>query len=134
MPDDNKETNDEEHIVRYTAKEIEELIARGESKTDWARVDAMTDEDIERAIAEDPDWADFKDIDWANATIVVPGKPHIPLSDIWNDFDPAKNLTKTAISIRIDADVLEFFRSKGKGWQTSINMVLRHYMNTQNRK
>ena len=28
-----------------------------ESKTDWARVDAMTDEDIARAVAEDPDAA-----------------------------------------------------------------------------
>lgn len=32
-----------EDIVRCTIKEIEEMIARGEDQTDWARVDAMTD-------------------------------------------------------------------------------------------
>jgi hypothetical protein len=31
--------------------------APAKGKTDWARVDAMTDEDIARAVAEDPDAA-----------------------------------------------------------------------------
>ncbi len=34
---------------------------------------------------------------------------------------------KTAISIRIDDDVLEFFRKQGKGYQSKINAVLRSY-------
>lgn len=33
-----------------------------ESLTDWARLDAMTEDDIERAIEEDPDWAAFNDV------------------------------------------------------------------------
>ncbi len=35
---------------------------------------------------------------------------------------------KDPISIRLDSDVLDFFRSTGKGYQTRINAVLRHYM------
>jgi uncharacterized protein (DUF4415 family) len=35
---------------------------------------------------------------------------------------------KKAISIKLDADVLEYFKSKGKGYQTKINKVLRQEM------
>ncbi len=34
---------------------------------------------------------------------------------------------KTAISIRIDADVLEWFRAQGPGYQKRINLVLRAF-------
>lgn len=44
-----------ENIVRYTAEELAEMRARGESRTDWAKVDAMTEEELEAAIASDPD-------------------------------------------------------------------------------
>ncbi len=99
-----------ERIVRYTAEELLRKLATGElkSQTDWARVDAMTDEDIERAIASDPD-ADIPDPDWDNAVLVVPP-------------------SKTPISIRLDDDVLAFFKAGGPGYQKRINAVLRSYM------
>lgn len=103
-----------ENIVRYTIEEIEAMIARGESQTDWARVDAMTDEDIERAMRDDPDWKDFMDIDWSKATMVIPDK-------------------KKAISIRLDPDIIDFFQATGKGYQTRINAVLRHFVDEQKR-
>ncbi|KQW28915.1 hypothetical protein ASE36_10540 [Rhizobium sp. Root274] len=103
-----------ENIVRYTIKEIEEMIARGEDQTDWARVDAMTDEDIERAMRDDPDWQDFMDIDWSKAKMVIPDK-------------------KKAISIRLDPDIVDFFQATGKGYQTRINAVLRHFVDEQKR-
>lgn len=104
-----------ERIVRYSAEEIEEKIARGEkSKTDWARVDALTDEDIERAMRDDPDWQDLMDIDWSKAEIVIPQK-------------------KKAISIRLDEDIVNFFQASGKGYQTRINAVLRHFIAEQKR-
>lgn len=34
---------------------------------------------------------------------------------------------KAAISLRLDADVLEWFRTRGPGYQTRINAVLRAY-------
>jgi len=77
-------------------------------KTDWARVDALTDEDIARAVANDPDAAPI-DIDWSDAVLVIPAK-------------------KKAISIRVDEDVLDFFKKEGDGYQRRINAVLRSYM------
>lgn len=46
----------EERLVRVTLEELKERRRRGElGQTDWARLDAMTEEDLERAIADDPD-------------------------------------------------------------------------------
>ena len=105
----------EENITRVTLDEILARRARGEkSKTDWARVDALTDEDIERAMRDDPDWQDLMDIDWSKAEIVIPQK-------------------KKAISIRLDEDIVDFFQASGKGYQTRINAVLRHFITEQRR-
>lgn len=104
-----------ENIVRYSADQIRERIARGESKSDWARVDAITDAEVEAQMRDDPDWADFIDVDWSNATIVIP-------------------VPKSALSIRLDKDVLDFFKGTGKGYQTRINAVLRHYMDETKKK
>ena len=82
---------------------------RRRGKTDWARVDALTDADIDKAVANDPDWDEFKDIDWSDAVLVIPPK-------------------KKAISIRVDEDVLDFFKREGDGYQRRINAVLRSYM------
>lgn len=82
---------------------------RRKGKTDWARVDAKTDQDIEAPIASDSDWDEFKDIDWSDAVLVMPAR-------------------KKAISIRIDEDVLDFFKKEGEGYQRRINAVLRCYM------
>ena len=93
-------------ITRVSADRVHEL---GPGKTDWARVDALTDEEIEAAMRDDPDWADLVDFDWSRAVVVVPRK-------------------KRAISIRLDEDVVDFFKSQGKGYQTRMNAVLRHFM------
>jgi uncharacterized protein (DUF4415 family) len=105
----------EENITRTTLAEVLEKRARGEkSQTDWARIDAMTDEDIERAMRDDPDWQDFMDIDWSKAVMAIPDK-------------------KKAISIRLDPDIVDFFQATGKGYQTRINAVLRHFVDEQKR-
>lgn len=99
-----------ERITRYTIEEIRQQIATGKLKgqTDWARVGAKTDEEIERDIADDPD-SDPGEVDWSKAGLVVPS-------------------AKTPISIRLDEDVLGFFKSNGPGYQKRINAVLRAYM------
>ena len=38
---------------------------------------------------------------------------------------------KAAISLRLDTDVLAFFKAQGRGYQTRINAVLRRYMEAQ---
>ena len=39
-----------------------------------------------------------------------------------------KASTKTAVSLRLDADVVDYFRKTGPGWQTRINAALRRAM------
>ena len=78
------------------------------SKTDWAAVDALTDEEIEAAVRNDPDAVPL-DFDWSEAVLVLPAK-------------------KKAISIRVDEDVLDYFKKKGAGYQRRMNAVLRSYM------
>lgn len=82
---------------------------RRKGKTDWARFGAISDAEVEASIANDPDWAEFRDIDWSDAVLVMPAK-------------------KKAISIRIDEDVLDFFKKDGDGYQRRMNAVLRSYM------
>jgi len=76
-------------------------------KTDLERLRRLTDAEIDASIANDPDWGD--DWNWSNAVLVIPPK-------------------KTAISIRVDDDVLTFFKKQGVGYQRRINAVLRSYM------
>jgi uncharacterized protein (DUF4415 family) len=102
--------------MSYSLAEIRQKIANGEDRTDWGRVAALTDEQIMAAMRDDPDWAEFMDIDWSKATIVYP-------------------TPKKAVSIRLDEDVIDFFKKSGKGYQTRMNAVLRHFMTEQkNRK
>ena len=76
--------------------------------TDWKRVRSLTDRQVRRAIETDPEVRATDDVFWKNAQVVLP-KP------------------KEAITIRLDADLLEWLR-KQKGYQTRINAVLRTYM------
>ena len=41
---------------------------------------------------------------------------------------PIYRPVKKSISLRLDADVLEWFRRKGQGYQTTMNRILREYM------
>lgn len=82
----------------------------GPGKTDWKRLRQMTDEEIEVLAADDPDVGPPTDEEfWKNA-VYIPPPP------------------KQAISIRLDKEVLDWFRSLGPGYQTRINMILRAYM------
>ena len=94
--------------VRYTAEQLADLRNRGETRSNWAKAAALTNEEIEAQIAADPDEAGMV-IDWDSATVEMP-QP------------------KAVLNMRIDRDVLEYFRKMGKGYQTRINAVLRSYM------
>jgi uncharacterized protein (DUF4415 family) len=82
---------------------------RRKGRTDWAAFDALTDQEIDASITSDPDWQEFKDLDWSEAVLVIPPK-------------------KKAISIRVDEDVLDYFKKEGTGYQRRMNAVLRSYM------
>ena len=79
------------------------------SRTDWPRVRAMSDRDI----------------------ALVPGHPeadrrHVIRGIVRRGLEPLP--PKTAISLRVDADVLAWFKAAGPGYQTRINAVLRAFM------
>jgi len=40
---------------------------------------------------------------------------------------------KKQVTLRLDADVLEWFRAQGKGYQSRINLLLREYMKAHRR-
>jgi len=97
-----------ERIVKYTDKELRAMQECGESKSNWAKASAMTDAEIEVAIAGDADEASMV-VDWSKASVELP-QP------------------KAILNMRVDYDVLEFFRNQVKGYQTKINAVLRSYV------
>ncbi len=41
---------------------------------------------------------------------------------------PQKYPTKIPVSIRLNQEVVEYFKSQGKGWQTKVNNILRKYV------
>jgi len=49
-------------------------------------------------------------------------------TSFWEKAELVKPLTKQAISLRIDSDVLDWFKSQGKGYQSLMNAVLRSYV------
>jgi hypothetical protein len=53
------------NIVSYTSEELAEMRARGEFKIDWAKFDAITNEEWESLIAADPD-EDYGRIEWGS--------------------------------------------------------------------
>ncbi|MDP9349555.1 MAG: BrnA antitoxin family protein, partial [Gemmatimonadota bacterium] len=74
----------EERIVRYTRETLPE------SRTDWARLDAMTEEEIEANALSDPDNPPWTDEELKNARLVMP-----------------EDRGKTPVSIRLDNEVLD---------------------------
>jgi uncharacterized protein (DUF4415 family) len=90
-----------EKLTRTTSK------ARSRGTTDFKRVRAMRDADI-----------DFSDIPrlgksfWKNARLVMP--------------EPKDRLT-----IRVDRDVVKWLKKNGPGYQTRINAILRSFMEAQ---
>ena len=82
--------------------------ASGRAATDWERLRARSDRQVRRAIESDPEARPTDAEFWREARVVMPK-------------------TKQAITIRLDADLLQWLR-KQKGYQTRINAVLRAYM------
>jgi uncharacterized protein (DUF4415 family) len=78
------------------------------SKTDWTRVRAMSDRDV--AVSPEHPEASLKHI---VRGIARRGLKPIP--------------PKASISLRLDADVLEWLKAQGPGYQTRINAILRAF-------
>lgn len=89
-------------------------VSKNGKKTDWAKVDALTDAAIRKAVASDPDAPPLLTGDWfRNARLVLPAK--------------------RPIAIRLDEDLVEWFKRQGPGYQTRMNAVLRAYVEAHRR-
>lgn len=97
------------------------------SQTDWARVHAMTEEEIMAAALADPDAQPLPEsrLHTGRRLCELPGNTLI------EKLRALKKENKQQLSIRYDADVVAFFKSKGKGYQQLMNNVLREYMNRE---
>jgi len=78
------------------------------SETDWERLDAMTDKDIDLSDCPEVTPEQF------TRAIVREGL--------------SLNRNKNQVTLRIDPDILEWFKSQGDGYQNQINKLLRAYM------
>jgi uncharacterized protein (DUF4415 family) len=75
-----------------------------ESRTDWNRLKNLPDSDI-----------DFSEVPKLSKSFFNDAKVRLPKR-------------KKAVSLRLDPDVLDWFKQEGKGYQTMINAVLRAYV------
>jgi uncharacterized protein (DUF4415 family) len=100
-------TANRENITRVTREEARQQ----KDETDYTRLDAMTDDEIARAVADDAPL----DVDWNKARLVFP---------------PGKDV----VTMRVDSDVLDWFRAQGKGYQTRINLALRVFYEASTRR
>src|SRR5208282_356902 len=93
-------------IVKRSAQEIR----KHKGRVDWARVTKTTDQEIEAQIASDPDTAPILDEEWFRTARLVMPEAKVP------------------VSIRVDRDVLEWFKAQGPRYQSRMNAVLKAYV------
>ena len=79
------------------------------AKSDWRRVAAMSESEITRAARSDPDAQPTNLEFWKDARLVMPEG-------------------KKPVTLRLDRDVLEWFKTQGRRYQSRMNAVLRLYM------
>jgi len=64
----------------------------------------------------------------------APSGDPAPQSGSWTEGEILLPRAKRLVSLRIDADVLDWFQSGGKGYQTRMNAVLRAWMEAKKRR
>jgi uncharacterized protein (DUF4415 family) len=79
-------------------------------ETDWEALDAMTEAELHEAALSDPD---------------NPPLTEEQLARMRRRGRPPKTVKKVPTTVRLDADVLAYFRRGGRHWQTRINAALR---------
>ncbi|MGR3511950.1 MAG: BrnA antitoxin family protein [Paracoccaceae bacterium] len=61
--------------------------------------------------------------------------PEIDMPDgFWDDAEVSRPVTKKAVSLRVDPDILEFFKDQGNGHLTRMHAVLRSYVDAQKKR
>jgi uncharacterized protein (DUF4415 family) len=87
---------------------MKKAVTSKKSRTDWKRVDALKDEDIKVS--------DIPEVSPEMFARAIVRRGLKPVS------------RKAQLTLRVDSDVLDWFRKQGQGYQTKINALLRAYM------
>jgi uncharacterized protein (DUF4415 family) len=104
-----KRTRKRERIVRY--KSVDDIPVKPLNR----KLMAMSDAEAERRAAAD-----------ADAGVVPPG--------FWDDAEVLLPQTKQQITLRLDPEVIRFFKRTGKGYQSRMGAVLRSYVDAKREK
>jgi len=100
---------------KVTSMTLDE-IKKTPSKTDWPRLKNMSEKDMLEAALGDPEALPLDDPFFETAR-------SLPLSELLK-------VGKRQITIRLDAEVLDWFRASGAGYQSRMNAVLKAYVQT----
>ncbi len=96
-------TKNKDNFVVHSLSELQAMQSAGQTQSNWKRAGKKPV----------PNGADPEDaimpITWSTTELPMPRR-------------------KQHTNLRIDADILDFFRGQGKGYQTKINAVLRSYV------
>jgi uncharacterized protein (DUF4415 family) len=87
---------------------MKKRVTTKKSATDWKRVDALNDKDLDKT-----------DIPEISPEMFARGM-------VRRGLKPASR--KQQLTIRVDGDVLDWYKRQGQGYQTKINSLLRAYM------
>ena len=96
----------DKNIKSYTTVELKSKCA--ESRSNLSKVDAITDEKLERLIAEDEDERGLRP-DWTQAKLVFPQ-------------------AKQSVHLRLEQDIIKYFKAHGKGHISRMQAVLKAYV------
>jgi uncharacterized protein (DUF4415 family) len=92
-------------------RNADETLSPLRDETDYARLDALSAAEIERIAESDSEAPPMSDEEWARAEIRQP--------------------IKKPVGLKLDDDILSWFKSQGRGYQTRINAVLWRYVEAQ---
>jgi uncharacterized protein (DUF4415 family) len=98
-------------------QQLDGTFREAEAKTDWERVNAMTNVEVEAAAQADTAAPPPDEEFWRTARVVMP-EPRI---------------AKRHQGMRLDAEIIDWFKAQGPGWQTRMNAVLKSFVEAQKR-
>lgn len=99
------------NIKSYTTQELRAMEAT--TRTDYDRLDAITDSELERLIADDDDERDMRP-DWTKAKLMLPK-------------------ARKSIHLRLEQEIIDFFKSQGRGHISRMQAVLKAYADAHRR-
>jgi uncharacterized protein (DUF4415 family) len=96
----------DKNIKSYSVAELK--ARRAESRTDLDKLDSITDEKLERLIAEDIEEQGIRP-DWTRAELILPK-------------------AKQSVHLRLDQNIIQYFKSQGRGHISRMQAVLKAYV------